>query len=83
MDGGRGGGGMGTAQALSDSHSHTHTLHLSHGVLAPSTPPLSGSLSLHLLGDIQWNGDSRFPPPTTYTASNSLTLTLHVAAYHS
>lgn len=57
-------GGL-AAQALCDSH--THTFHLSYGVLAPSTPPLSGSPEpLHLLAAIYIGmGISRFPPPTS------------------
>lgn len=53
---------MGNAHALSESH----TLHLSDGVLAPSSPPLSGSLSPHLLGDIHW-----IPSPTAQTLCHS------------
>lgn len=89
MDGWRGGGGIGPAQALNDSHTQRDTSSLHGSSLAQLTPPLSGSLSLHLLGAIQWIGDSphSLPPPCkqhthAHSASNSLTLTLQVVEYH-
>ena len=56
------------------THTHTHTL-LSHGVLAPSTPPLSGSFSLLLAGSytVEW-GFSVPSPHHIHTQTYTLSL---------